>query len=163
MAVCLCLISILSIGQSTRFTHLTTEDGLSQNSVVDITQDSHGFMWIATQDGLNRYDGTTFQTFPFYFRDVTRTNYSQLGKLHSDQNNNIWFTSLEGHLMQFNQRTETVSTIIDHMDISTILINESDTLIGTYGQGVWKLENGNVTKQALEKSHIYSITYFDSN
>jgi hypothetical protein len=38
-----------------RFTHLTTNDGLSQGYVGDILQDRRGFMWFATRDGLNRY------------------------------------------------------------------------------------------------------------
>jgi len=43
-----------------KFTHLTTNDGLSQGYVVDILQDRRGFMWFATRDGLNRYDGYSF-------------------------------------------------------------------------------------------------------
>ena len=41
-----------------KFTHLTTNHGLSQGYVVDILQDRRGFMWFATRDGLNRYDGS---------------------------------------------------------------------------------------------------------
>ena len=37
---------------------LTTEEGLSSNTITDIVQDDLGFLWIATSDGLNRYDGT---------------------------------------------------------------------------------------------------------
>src|SRR5436190_23156679 len=40
-----------------RFDHLNIEQGLSQSSVNVIFQDSHGFMWFGTEDGLNRYDG----------------------------------------------------------------------------------------------------------
>ncbi len=40
-----------------RFSHLSTEDGLSHNSILSIRQDACGFIWIATRDGLNRYDG----------------------------------------------------------------------------------------------------------
>ena len=42
------------------FNHLTIDDGLSQNSVNVVFQDSKGFMWFGTQDGLNRYDATIF-------------------------------------------------------------------------------------------------------
>jgi len=42
------------------FRELTVTQGLSQNSVVSITQDSIGYMWFATQDGLNKYDGRNF-------------------------------------------------------------------------------------------------------
>lgn len=43
-----------------KFAHLTTDDGLSHNTVVDILQDRRGFMWFATAEGLNRYDGHVF-------------------------------------------------------------------------------------------------------
>lgn len=42
---------------------MRAEDGLSQNSVNDIYEDCRGFLWFATQDGLNRYDGYEFQIF----------------------------------------------------------------------------------------------------
>ena len=50
-------------GQVVEFQHLTSEDGLSSDSVNFILQDSRGFMWIGTQDGLNRFDGNEFQVF----------------------------------------------------------------------------------------------------
>ena len=45
------------------FTLYTTKDGLSHNYVNAITQDSYGYVWIATYKGLNRFDGSTFQQF----------------------------------------------------------------------------------------------------
>ena len=46
-----------------RFTRLSTENGLSQTKVMQIVQDNQGFMWFATQHGLNRYDGYNFKVF----------------------------------------------------------------------------------------------------
>ena len=46
-----------------RFDHLNIEQGLSQSSIHVIFQDSRGFMWFGTQDGLNRYDGYTFKIY----------------------------------------------------------------------------------------------------
>lgn len=40
--------------------HLGMRQGLSNNDVVDITQDKRGFLWFATEEGLNRFDGTRF-------------------------------------------------------------------------------------------------------
>ncbi|MCP4348121.1 MAG: hypothetical protein GY795_21675, partial [Desulfobacterales bacterium] len=42
-----------------KFDHLTTENGLSNDNVWGMAQDSYGFMWFGTFDGLNRYDGST--------------------------------------------------------------------------------------------------------
>ena len=44
-------------GSIVRFEQRTSEDGLSQNAGLNIFQDSRGYLWIGTQDGLNRYDG----------------------------------------------------------------------------------------------------------
>src|SRR4029077_5484911 len=45
------------------FEHLGTDQGLSQSNVLSILQDSRGFMWFGTRDGLNRYDGYTFTVY----------------------------------------------------------------------------------------------------
>src|SRR5947208_70999 len=46
-----------------QFGHLTTDDGLVDNSVTAILQDSRGFMWFGTPSGLSRYDGYRFTTY----------------------------------------------------------------------------------------------------
>ncbi len=43
-----------------QFSHVSLKDGLSQNNVQSILQDSKGYMWFATESGLNRYDGAVF-------------------------------------------------------------------------------------------------------
>ena len=50
-------------GSSLRFRHLRIEDGLAQSTVQAIVQDAQGYMWLGTQDGLQRYDGYEFLTF----------------------------------------------------------------------------------------------------
>jgi ligand-binding sensor domain-containing protein len=50
-------------GNGMRFTRLSTEDGLSQTRVTQIVQDDQGFIWFASEYGLNRYDGYKFKVF----------------------------------------------------------------------------------------------------
>src|SRR6266705_2002689 len=46
-----------------KFEHFTSENGLSENMVYTVFQDSKGYLWIGTHDGLNRYDGYSFKKF----------------------------------------------------------------------------------------------------
>ena len=59
----LLMVHTLTHGQSTksRLQHLTIEDGLPQNMVDCLLQDSHGFIWIGTWNGLCRYNGYDFE------------------------------------------------------------------------------------------------------
>ena len=53
----------LLLGQDYYFEHYTVENGLSHNTVLSSLQDSKGFLWFGTKDGLNRFDGYTFKRF----------------------------------------------------------------------------------------------------
>jgi ligand-binding sensor domain-containing protein/signal transduction histidine kinase/DNA-binding response OmpR family regulator len=57
------LVSGLAYAEGPVFNKLTTNNGLSHNTVYSITQDNKGFMWFGTREGLNRYDGNTIVTF----------------------------------------------------------------------------------------------------
>jgi Two component regulator propeller len=49
--------------QEVRFTHLTSKNGLSSDSVIGVAQDNRGFIWFTTLQGLNRYDGYDFKVY----------------------------------------------------------------------------------------------------
>lgn len=61
--------------------HYTTEDGLSQNIVQSIVQDSEGYIWLATHNGLEMFDGYTFKNYKSYPTDETKLKYNRLTKL----------------------------------------------------------------------------------
>src|SRR5690606_16550197 len=93
----LLLFPFLVFSQSNKqvaFRELTVEQGLSQNSVVSIAQDSTGFMWFATQDGLNKYDGRDFIHYDIQFEDVTRPKFSKLGKTYVIKTANLTIDDL---------------------------------------------------------------------
>jgi signal transduction histidine kinase/ligand-binding sensor domain-containing protein len=77
-----------------RFDHLSIKDGLSQNSVNDIYQDSEGYMWFATQDGLNRFDGYDFTKYMTDGQLSVSDNF--VWDIKEDREGSIWVASRNG-------------------------------------------------------------------
>ena len=75
------------------FTHFTTDDGLAFNSVTSSTQDSNGFVWFATEDGLSRYDGRDFKNFT---KDDLGIDTDFITALCADGGGNLWVGSDNG-------------------------------------------------------------------
>ncbi len=57
--------NISAQNETLRFEHIGIEEGLSNNNVLAIFQDSKGYMWFGTEDGLNKYDGYSFTKYQF--------------------------------------------------------------------------------------------------
>jgi ligand-binding sensor domain-containing protein/signal transduction histidine kinase len=88
-----------------KFTHLTTNDGLSQGYVVAILQDRRGFMWFATRDGLNRFDGNAFIVYKNNPNDSGSLNSNFLQDLMQDDQGYLWIATNTG-VNKFDPETE---------------------------------------------------------
>jgi len=78
-----------SEGKEYVFENLSISDGLSNNTVIDIIQDNYGFIWITTEDGLNRYDGYQFEIFRHAKNDTFSLPQNFLKNLYLDKAGNI--------------------------------------------------------------------------
>jgi PAS domain S-box-containing protein len=78
------------------FQHLSIEDGLSQGSVLSILQDSRGFMWFGTEEGLNRFDGYGFTHFKVNSQDPTSLSNNTVWALVEDSQGALWAGTLGG-------------------------------------------------------------------
>ena len=96
-------LSLLSSAQypSIYFNNISLNQGLSQSCVVDIGFDSKGLAWLATQDGLNRYDGKDFFVSDKKFDDITSGSTSRLGKIITGDGNCLWIITKGGTLEKF--------------------------------------------------------------
>ena len=79
-----------------RFTHLTTNDGLSQGYVTAILEDRRGFMWFATRDGLNRYDGSAFLVYKHNPNDPGSLSSNFIEDLAEDDHGYLWISTNTG-------------------------------------------------------------------
>lgn len=144
------------------FRDLTVDTGLSQNSVVSIAQDSIGYLWFATQDGLNKYDGKTFTFYNKQFEDVTRPTFSKLGKTYIDKSGELWIIANSGLLEKFNSTDNTFKGIKAITDASCIIQNaQKDYFIGTYGNGLFKIEHKTKDTLQIFKQELKGVDIFD--
>ncbi|MBM6992083.1 MAG: response regulator [Prevotella sp.] len=125
---------------------LGIEKGLSSNYVVDITQDRNGFMWFATEEGLNRFDGSRFYTY-YKKSDGTGLSGNELNRLLADPHDPvIWIGTQRDGLNAYNyvtdrfthyrhQANDPHSLITD--DVTDIaLARDGNLWISTYWDGI---------------------------
>ncbi len=100
------LLPCLSYAQypSLRFLHLGTAEGLSQINVSTIFQDSRGFIWIATRNGLNRYDGYHFTTYRYDAADRYSLSNNLVTDIAEDAQGDLWLATQEG-LNKYERKT----------------------------------------------------------
>ncbi len=128
------------------FQHLN--EGLSQNRVTSILQDSVGYIWVGTYAGLNRYDGLSFEVFENVRGDTTSLPDSYIMSMFEDRQQNLWIGTASG-LARYNpimHRFERwKSKYRDDGDIYSQVINAINEdhrgrlLVGTTG-GLYRLE-----------------------
>ncbi|MCP4216328.1 MAG: SpoIIE family protein phosphatase [bacterium] len=99
--------SVLTGNQSIRFKHISLNDGLSQNSVYCIFQDSKGFLWFGTQDGLNKYDGYSFKVYKNDPDNKNSISSNWVTNIGEDSIGNLWIALRNGDLNRFDPVTET--------------------------------------------------------
>src|SRR5689334_19605609 len=88
-----------------RFRHITMEDGLSANLVFTTLQDRRGYMWITTENGLNRYDGYGFKVFRHDPNDPDSPSGIMARALHEDAAGRIWLGTFSNGLDLYDPAT----------------------------------------------------------
>lgn len=145
------------------FGQLSVNDGLSQNSVVSIAQDSTGYLWFATQDGLNKYDGIDFKVYQKLFEDITRDSFSKLGKVYTAPTGAIYISTIEGKLEVFDNETQSFRALPTPHPPSSIYQDEQQNFwLGTFENGLYTVKaNSKDTIQVLRgvdaRRDIYGI------
>jgi signal transduction histidine kinase/ligand-binding sensor domain-containing protein len=134
-----------------RFDHLSLETGLSQSTVNCILQDSRGFLWIGTQDGLNRYDGYGFTIFRNRPADSNSLSHNWIQTMIEGEPGILWIGTWGEGLNKFDTVTNQVTRYchepgqkgLSHNIILAVFMDSFNTLwIGTNGGGLNRLDQG---------------------
>lgn len=120
LAVCIFDSAILfSAASPMSFRHLGISNGLSQSSVLSITQDKLGNLWFGTQDGLNRYDGYEFKIYKHNISDPSSLPSGFVGALYADSGGNIWVGTSSG-LSRFDAASD---NFVNYLDVTHGSVN----------------------------------------
>ncbi len=136
------------IGQEQhRFLSFGQEEGLSGSSIRDFLQDHQGFIWIGSDNGLDRFDGRDFLNFRFDPKSANSLNANRVNCLALEGKRRLWIGTSNGlcHLDLMTGAIERVDvdnpeTAVVAYDIKKVLIDSSGTIwVGTYTKGLFKL------------------------
>ncbi|MFK7949586.1 MAG: two-component regulator propeller domain-containing protein [Saprospiraceae bacterium] len=133
------------------FDKLTSNLGLSNNTVYSILEDELGFVWIGTKSGLNRYDGYNFKTFPIPTINNENSTNPTVFSLLIDDNNLIWIGLKDAGLIVYDKENNTFqrfpfdnNSTVDWTTITVKSIYKDSRnwlWIGTFGGGTIVLDD----------------------
>ncbi|MFN4083886.1 MAG: two-component regulator propeller domain-containing protein [Bacteroidia bacterium] len=102
------------------FNSLNVDDGLAQNSVWDIKQDKYGYMWFATTDGLNRYDGVRMIHYKYRPNDSNSIAGNLIESLFIDDDGNLWVSHEKG-ISKFNKTKNSFDNIFIYDNVNNMM------------------------------------------
>ena len=143
------LAALQADNQRLYFNHLPPDTGLSQSVVADFVQDRQGFLWLATQDGLNRYDGGSFKIFKDDPEIPGSIKGNFVSSLDIDSSGAIWAGTNDGGLNRYDPQTGLFASYqneplnpnsLSENSVSSLVIDGQDQVwAGTNNGGVNRL------------------------
>ena len=126
------------------------ENGLSQVTVNDMVLDDSGFLWIATQEGLNRFDGTLFKHYKYSKKDSIGLSGNFITKLFKDSNGYIWIGTARNGLNFYDPAKRVIKKVVSpQIDLTNSSVNgilegpKSNLWVAFEKEGVLKLDPQN--------------------
>lgn len=152
-----------------RVQHLNVEDGLSQSSVYSIYQDTFGFIWMATGDGLNRYDGREFIAYKSRLKSDARGQIKDRNinsELFEDAQRNMWFAADEG-VYCMDRRTSEFSILISKHEASFAAnvagIDKGTVWVCVTGRGMYGIDVRTKSKRLYPFTDVYQTMKNESS
>ncbi|HEX5155422.1 MAG TPA: two-component regulator propeller domain-containing protein [Parafilimonas sp.] len=134
-----------------KFESFTTESGLSENMVYAVYQDSKGYLWIGTHDGLNRYDGYNFKKFRHEPVDKNSLPDNTVMDICEDGQNNLWLAGHDG-FCRFNVAENTFTNFIPdtyYAPFSQVISLDKFEMMLKHGEILYRVKNDISIKERL--------------
>ncbi|WP_455538831.1 ligand-binding sensor domain-containing protein [Terrisporobacter sp.] len=142
-----CSIESYANAKDLTFNNLNIEQGISQSTVESIFQDSKGYMWFGTGDGLNKYNGYEYKIYD-YEEDKNSISHNGITSITEDDYGYIWVGTVQGmnkintETGEIKNYTEENGKIYDDSTSESLKTSDNKILIGTYsGISIYNEEN----------------------
>ena len=103
---CAPLHPLFALTQNIRFSQIGVNQGLSQGSVRFVFQDSKGFIWFGTKDGLSKYDGYKVTVYKKEIKNANSLSSNDIKCISEDREGKLWIATWEGGVNVFDPRRE---------------------------------------------------------
>lgn len=158
----MCFVSTLAGQTMLDFNKLTIDDGFTSSRANVITQDQHGYIWIGTWNGLNRYDGYKTETFKPKYHDTTTLSNREVLAIIESSTGEIWIGTTFG-LNCYNPETRHMKRYPVQKRILSLLEDSDNKIwIGTNGGGLYRLDPQTDELSHFLGSELVSDIYEDS-
>lgn len=137
------------------FTHYSSEDGLSQNTVMSMLQDHKGAMWFATWDGINKFNGYTFTTYKASQGSQISLTNNRVDYMYEDKYGYLWLQTYDNTAHRFDPQTETFEQVPAAGEGSTFRITSVNVLPNGV---VWLLTDNEGAIRATTHPHTYQVS-----
>ncbi|MCP4221219.1 MAG: response regulator [bacterium] len=142
---------------------ISIEDGLSQSTVYSILQDKTGFMWLGTQEGLNRYDGYDFKIYKNDPRDPFSLSSDFVQSLAEDENGNLWAGTWGGGICKFSIHEERFYRFLNEPGNPRSISSNFVMFLALKGNYLWvATRNGGLNRMDI-RDGTFSSYIHDSN
>jgi len=149
-------IEIFAQSHRIKFEHISLEQGLSQSSVKSIVQDSHGFMWFATIDGLNKYDGYRIKVYEYKNNQKNSISDNVLSVVYESNEGNVkhtfWVGTAGNGLCRYNNIHDNFTTFKNDPKNQNSLSNNNITAIYGKNNFLWVGTSDGLNKLDVNQS-----------
>lgn len=160
-SICIFLfVSIYSFAQEKnyRFSHINIEDGLSHPNILSVFEDSRGYLWIGTEDGLNKYDGSNITTYQPSISDTNSISNPTIKSIVEDGNGNLWFGTGDG-LTLYKQKEDRFYTFDKVGDCENCLAGMVIRAMHLDGDKIWLGTNAGLSVIDINTYEIQTWWY----
>ena len=159
-----CYLTGLLHAQTGRF--YNTEQGLTSSLINQVYQDKYGFIWIATEYGLNRFDGVRFTTYLHTPSDSTSIQNNYVHCIFEDQEHNFYVGCIDG-LMRYDRDTDCFNLIPMYRNGEKVYphitqlrqLSNKEIWISTSGQGMFRMDKDGKAASSLD--HLLGESNFN--